>query len=133
MWKRFLRRDIPEPADLLSVSACPLDDQRRLEVEVFGEVHHYTAPLRFSALRIECGGVVISLTDGGRFADMRSALLLLMFGAPLGSGGVGPATRRAGRSGAPARRYAPWRWLSCSPKFTEARADKTAREMTSSG
>jgi hypothetical protein len=24
MWKRFLWRDIPEPADLLSGSACPL-------------------------------------------------------------------------------------------------------------
>ena len=73
MWKRFLWRDIPEPADLLSGSACPLVISADLKVEVFGEVHHYTAPLRFSALRIECGGVVIPLTDGGRFADMRSA------------------------------------------------------------
>jgi anti-anti-sigma factor len=55
MWKRFLRRDIPEAAELLSVSAGREDDQRRLVVAVSGEVDEYTAPLLSSVLRIPGG------------------------------------------------------------------------------
>jgi anti-sigma B factor antagonist len=59
MWKRFLWRDIPEPAELLSVSAGQVDDQRRLVMAVSGEVDQYTAPLLSSALRSQCRGGTI--------------------------------------------------------------------------
>jgi anti-sigma B factor antagonist len=54
MWKRFLRSDIPEPAELLSVSVGRVDDQRRLVVAVSGEVDQYTVPLLSSTLRNQC-------------------------------------------------------------------------------
>ena len=56
MWKRFLWSDIPEPAELLSVSVGREDDQRRLVVTVSGEVDQYTVPLLSSALRNQCRG-----------------------------------------------------------------------------